>query len=175
MKEEIYKIVKYQTKLAEADSDKQQGLYKNKLSEHISNLTNHGVKKEMVFNMMQNGGSGVLDLLTKQKNATIAALDNIKTKGDEDMNAVNQTKQEIITNTNNAVLRHSELFSDYKTDITGAFNSMIEIENAANGVNINATQNVSLKDLQNELNKLLNDIKDPKKMIEDLSEELKKK
>ena len=54
-KQEVYKIVKYQTKLLNANSQEQQDLYKYKLNEHMNNLSNCGLSKETRQKIMSGG------------------------------------------------------------------------------------------------------------------------
>jgi hypothetical protein len=80
-REEIYKIVKYQTKLLNSKTQQQQDLYRYKLNDHINNLSQFGLTKEMKHNIM-NGGE--LDISNMD-----AILGKINTQRDETLDALN--------------------------------------------------------------------------------------
>jgi hypothetical protein len=86
-KEEIYKIVKYQTKLLNSKSQNQQDLYRYKLNEHINNLSKFGLTKDMRQNIM-NGGEldisnmdAIFSKINTQRDETLEALKNLNTTG----------------------------------------------------------------------------------------------
>lgn len=106
IKEEIYKIVKYQTKLAESSSREQQDLYRYKISQHVNNLSKHGVKKDAIKNIMQGGQPNFKADLQRQKEATIQAIKSIRGVSDAELNG---TMDQIMRSAQNALEQHKRL------------------------------------------------------------------
>jgi hypothetical protein len=170
MKEEIYKIVKYQTKLAESTTRDQQDLYRYKLTQHISNLTNYGVKKEAVRNMLQGGSPDVMKLLESQKDATIKALDELEASSKSGQADLENQKAEIEKATEEATKRHESVVQSYKEDLRSASGAMDQIQDRASILKTTATLSGSLGELTKRLTGLLAQVKDPSSLAGELSE-----
>lgn len=172
MKEEIYKIVKYQTKLAQAETTEQQDLYKYKLSQHVKNLSNNGVSKREIKHILQGGSSPIQDLLDAQKAETLAAIAKLETLGSDNNKQMIQDAQEQIQNTaTNAVNRHNSVMEQYKGDTEKALRSMEEVKNSAEIIaNKGVKPLESLSKINEDLKKILDSVKGIDELASQLSE-----
>ncbi len=168
MKEEIYKIVKYQTKLAQSVSRDQQDLYRHKMTQHINNLTSYGIRKEEVGNMLRGGSDKVMEMLKVQKEATLAALNELEKSGKTGQDALNVQTAAIKTETEAAVEKHKLVVTSYKDDVGSAAKAMDEVKKKAETLQ-RATPIGSLDDLTRTLNVLLSQVKDPEQLASELS------
>lgn len=170
MKEEIYKIVKYQTKLAESVSRDQQDLYRHKLTQHITNLTNHGVRKEAIGNMLR--GGSIVQLLEEQKNATMQALQKLEESSQAGIDDLKAQQERILGQTTDVVKKHESLATTYKSDAKTALTSMEDINVRASNLETKAFPKGSLEQLSRDIDELLKTVKEPTALAKELSEEL---
>jgi len=63
--QELHKIIKYQSKLADGRYGAQSEVYKAKINEHAQNLVNMGVDRTLVTNAVQKGGKFSIKLVEK--------------------------------------------------------------------------------------------------------------
>lgn len=77
-KEEIYKIVKYQTKLASSNNIKETEMYRNKLNEHVQKMKMFGGSGSNVLNMV--GGTLSANEVQQKKTAMEELVGKIKQK-----------------------------------------------------------------------------------------------
>jgi predicted nucleic acid-binding Zn-ribbon protein len=105
-KEEVYKIAKYQTKLADAVSKEQQNLYEYKLAQHTKNLSK-------INNLIggNNGGAAavqdnnddlaqqhnIMKQFGEQKKAVLETLRNVSEKNLESAKQIQENKDKIET------------------------------------------------------------------------------
>jgi hypothetical protein len=129
-KEEIYKIVKYQTKLAEATTLDKKNLYKYKLNKHATDLVSRGANKRAVLTMA--GGNPLEEALAEQRDATILKINEIKdacgktSKIDEMTKTINEgvseidsKHKEVIEKFNNFAMNTNDSFNKVQTAISG--------------------------------------------------------
>jgi hypothetical protein len=180
MKEEIYKIVKYQTKLAESKTREQQDLYKYKLTQHITNLTNSGIKKEAIQQFMKGGAEGeentilnIQKLLEQQKLDTIAALDNIEKNSKSGQSDLEDEKKAIVDMTSDAVDKYKTVVDSYKENVVNSYKNMGEIQDKAENLGSIATLTGNLEDLKTKLDNLLANVRDPSQLANELSDAVK--
>lgn len=115
---EIYKIVKYKSKLEEMSGGggEKEKMYRDKILEHTMNLKNLGYKKPQIELMIQKGGEELTTIALAEK--ALTAVDKIKECNDEAeknlilVKTANTSLNENVTNLNKELQDTKEKLAD---------------------------------------------------------------
>jgi len=172
---EVYKVVKYQTKLADMQGGtrEKQIVYKQKLNEHVNNLLKSGLNPQQIkLLIQQQGGESTIDALNELQTPIMEKLEKL---GKSNMGETNESLKKIETSANTADEIMKKVVEDYTKFLTQSLKNHKDINTKLQGVSCGTIDDALLKNIQTPLENINNTNNELNKAVTQLMEEAERK